>query len=80
MRLDELPLFDTLFTGVQQGEGGRGGAGEAVGMLGSDSAATSRARVWMLRALRDGEKEARGGEGGSCYFPEVIVFIVASSH
>ena len=63
VRLDELPLFDTLFTGVQQGEGGRdggrGGVGEALGAASASDpgAATTKARVWMLRALRDGERE-----------------------
>lgn len=63
VRLDELPLFDTLFTGVQQGEGGRdGGRGRVGDSLGATSAsdpgaATTKARVWMLRALRDGERE-----------------------
>lgn len=63
VRLDELPLFDTLFTGVQQGEGGRegggrGGTGEALGATSASDpgAATAKARVWMLRALRDGER------------------------
>ena len=65
VRLDELPLFDTLFTGVQQGEGGRdggrGGVGEALGATSASDpgAATTKARVWMLRALRDGERAAR---------------------
>lgn len=58
MRLDELPLFETLFTGVAQGEGARGGAGggDSAGMTGSDPAAAGKARLWMLRALRDGEE------------------------
>lgn len=62
VRLDELPLFDTLFTGVQQGEGGRdggmGGVGDALGATSTSdpAAATTKARAWMLRALRDGEQ------------------------
>ena len=65
IRLDELPLFDALFTGVQQGEGTRGGGGGGGGgrMGGGDTsgvssdpgAVTTKARVWMLRALRDGK-------------------------
>ncbi|CAM9189876.1 unnamed protein product, partial [Ectocarpus fasciculatus] len=60
VRLDELPLFDVLFTGVQQGEGGRdsgrGGHGDALGATSASDpgAASNKARVWMLRALRDG--------------------------
>ncbi|CAM9715239.1 unnamed protein product, partial [Ectocarpus sp. 4 AP-2014] len=60
VRLDELPLFDVLFTGVQQGEGGRdggrGGHGDTLGATSASDpgAASNKARVWMLRALRDG--------------------------
>lgn len=64
VRLDELPLFDALFTGVQQGAGARGGGGGGMGggdasvlssALSDPGAATTKARAWMLRALRDGE-------------------------
>lgn len=52
IRVDELPLFDTLFTGVQRGGGG--GPGSGLGVAGADPAAAGKARMWMLRALRDG--------------------------
>lgn len=60
IRLDDFPLFDTLFTGVPQGGGARGASGVAgMGMEIVDLAAANKARMWMLRALRDG----KSGEG-----------------
>lgn len=54
IRLEELPLFDTLFTGVQMGGGGQRGG---LVVAGADPASASKARMWMLRALRDGVQD-----------------------
>lgn len=74
IRLNELPLFDTLFTGVQPGEAGRSASGG--GALSSSaydpSVAAAKSRLWILRALRDGKnrKEQARFDGMRWYMVE----------
>ncbi|CAM9109591.1 unnamed protein product [Choristocarpus tenellus] len=57
IRLRELPMFNSLFTGVHGSGGGIGAGSGASGLTAAshlDPASAGKARLWLLRGLRDG--------------------------
>ncbi|CAM9781190.1 unnamed protein product [Discosporangium mesarthrocarpum] len=53
VRLREIPLINSLFTGVRV-SGGGGGASNLGATAHIDPASAAKTRVWLLRGLRDG--------------------------